>query len=297
MRKGEHIQPEVVNKSVEEEIPKVEPSPVKFQISRERKPLEREKTQDADNRSERITNSVRESLEVDWTELLSSSSPSIGAGTSTSSKSIIKQGSYSRRSSGKISRENDQRRRVLPDRVSDSSGYKRIIPSEAGNGGSELFREIGGSVKESPGEEKVAENSYLEKEPDVGSRVSGEDKMGVDEVTDLKVKTDGNAVDVKESDVTRSSSSNRLRIPEEIRFSGSDSESASSSDSEYEREREIERRKRREKILAEKSAALAAQAIKERENLVARLEGERESLQKVVEERQKQQAQEVRLLT
>ncbi|GAV83493.1 hypothetical protein CFOL_v3_26940 [Cephalotus follicularis] len=71
----------------------------------------------------------------------------------------------------------------------------------------------------------------------------------------------------------------------------SDSGSGSSSDSESERERE-ERRKRRERILAEKAAAKAVEVIKERENLVAKLEGEKQSIEKILEERAKQHAQE-----
>ena len=75
-------------------------------------------------------------------------------------------------------------------------------------------------------------------------------------------------------------------------ISDSDTDSGSTSDSESEHERE-ERRKRRERILAEKVAAKAINAIKERENIVAKLEGEKESLEKILEERAKQQAQEV----
>ncbi|KAL9253448.1 Golgin putative 2-like protein [Drosera capensis] len=72
--------------------------------------------------------------------------------------------------------------------------------------------------------------------------------------------------------------------------SDSESESASAeSDSEMERERE-EKRKRRQEFLAAKAAARAAEAIKERENLVARLEGEKQSLEKILEERAKQAA-------
>lgn len=67
--------------------------------------------------------------------------------------------------------------------------------------------------------------------------------------------------------------------------------SASNSESEDERERE-ERRKRREKILAEKAAAKSVEAIRERENMVARLEGEKQSLEKIIEERAKQQVKE-----
>ncbi|GFP86237.1 golgin candidate 2 [Phtheirospermum japonicum] len=75
------------------------------------------------------------------------------------------------------------------------------------------------------------------------------------------------------------------------RESNSETDSSGSSDSESERERE-ERRKRRQHILAERAAAKAVEAIKERENLVARLEGEKQSLEKILEERAKQQVQE-----
>ncbi|KAL3512183.1 hypothetical protein ACH5RR_024900 [Cinchona calisaya] len=67
-----------------------------------------------------------------------------------------------------------------------------------------------------------------------------------------------------------------------------ETDSGSSSDSESERERE-ERRKRRQQILAEKAAAKAIEAIKLRENNVAKLEGEKQSLEKILEEQAKQQ--------
>ncbi|XP_058732426.1 golgin candidate 2 [Vicia villosa] len=73
--------------------------------------------------------------------------------------------------------------------------------------------------------------------------------------------------------------------------SDSDTESGSTSDSESEHERE-ERRKKRERILAERAAANAMIAIKEKENIVAKLEGEKQSLEKILEERANQQAQE-----
>ncbi|XP_077236071.1 golgin Putative 2 [Tasmannia lanceolata] len=72
----------------------------------------------------------------------------------------------------------------------------------------------------------------------------------------------------------------------------SETDSASTSDSENENERREEGRKRREQMLAEEAAAKAVEAIKERENIVARLEGEKQSLEKILEEREKQQAQE-----
>ncbi|KAL7152894.1 hypothetical protein ABFS83_04G128900 [Erythranthe nasuta] len=73
--------------------------------------------------------------------------------------------------------------------------------------------------------------------------------------------------------------------------SNSETDTSSSSDSERERERE-ERIKRRQQILAERAAAKAIEAIKERENLVARMEGEKQSLEKILDERAKQQVQE-----
>ncbi|KAG8484144.1 hypothetical protein CXB51_022889 [Gossypium anomalum] len=71
-----------------------------------------------------------------------------------------------------------------------------------------------------------------------------------------------------------------------------DPDSSSTSDSESEHERE-ERRKRKERIMAERAAVKAVEAIKERENTVARLEGEKQSLEKILEEGAKQHAQEV----
>ncbi|XP_043702856.1 golgin candidate 2-like isoform X1 [Telopea speciosissima] len=74
--------------------------------------------------------------------------------------------------------------------------------------------------------------------------------------------------------------------------SDSDTDSASTSDSENERERRAEKARQRERIMAERAAAKAIEAIKERENIVARLEGEKQSLEKILEERARQQAQE-----
>ncbi|XAR63958.1 hypothetical protein NMG60_11024129 [Bertholletia excelsa] len=71
----------------------------------------------------------------------------------------------------------------------------------------------------------------------------------------------------------------------------SDTGSTSNSDSESEHERE-ERRRRRAQVLAEKAAVKAIESIKERENMVARLEGEKQSLEKILEERAKQQVEE-----
>ncbi|KAK7251728.1 hypothetical protein RIF29_35174 [Crotalaria pallida] len=96
------------------------------------------------------------------------------------------------------------------------------------------------------------------------------------------------------NEISRNSTSDDLKRVYPMESDGSsvsDTDSGSSSDSESERERE-ERRRKRERILAEKAAAKAINAIKERENMVAKLEGEKQSLEKILEERAKQQAQE-----
>ncbi|KAL7114637.1 hypothetical protein ACP275_04G133700 [Erythranthe tilingii] len=88
-----------------------------------------------------------------------------------------------------------------------------------------------------------------------------------------------------------SSSMNKVSSLPNDGDSNSETDTSSSSDSERERERE-ERIKRRQQILAERAAAKAIEAIKERENLVARMEGEKQSLEKILDERAKQQVQE-----
>ncbi|ERN00611.1 hypothetical protein AMTR_s00091p00096420 [Amborella trichopoda] len=73
----------------------------------------------------------------------------------------------------------------------------------------------------------------------------------------------------------------------------SESESDSdSTDSEEDSQRKAERRSKREKMMAEAAAAKALEAIKEREDFAARLEGEKQSLEKILAEWEKQQAQE-----
>ncbi|GKV05147.1 hypothetical protein SLEP1_g17189 [Rubroshorea leprosula] len=79
------------------------------------------------------------------------------------------------------------------------------------------------------------------------------------------------------NDLKRSSS-----FTSDVSFA-SDFDSDSTSDSESECEEE-ERRRRREMLLAEKAVAKAVAAIKERENIVARLEGKKQSLEKILEE-------------
>ncbi|CAI9754553.1 unnamed protein product [Fraxinus pennsylvanica] len=91
--------------------------------------------------------------------------------------------------------------------------------------------------------------------------------------------------------VSRSSSSMKKGSSLSNGESDSETDSTSSSDSERERER-AERIKRRQQVLAEKAAAKTAEAIKDRENQVAKLQGEKQSLEKILEEHAKQQVQE-----
>ncbi|KAM4114476.1 hypothetical protein ACJW30_04G070700 [Castanea mollissima] len=125
-----------------------------------------------------------------------------------------------------------------------------------------------------------------------------------DVVSDVKTRMDNgqsrlrNTIKEKQKSVasSRSSVSDDLKRGSSSTIdlssdSDSDSGSGSTSDSESENER-VEKKRRREKILAEKLAARAVEAIKERENVVARLEGEKQSLEKILEDRAKQQAQE-----
>ncbi|KAI4347253.1 hypothetical protein L6164_008080 [Bauhinia variegata] len=125
---------------------------------------------------------------------------------------------------------------------------------------------------------------------------------GVDKVLGVKASSDGVHDQLRSTikgrdepnSVSRSSISDDLKEISSMISDGSsdsDTDSGSTSDSESERGRE-ERKKRRQRILAEKAAAKAIEAIKEHENMVAKLEGEKQSLEKILEERAKQQAQE-----
>ncbi|XP_052181226.1 golgin candidate 2 [Diospyros lotus] len=124
--------------------------------------------------------------------------------------------------------------------------------------------------------------------------------VSVDGVADLKMgmgddhsRSRSSVGGLTATNVGQGSSTSLKRESPSVSDGGSDSEtsSTSSSDSESQRERE-ERKQRRAQILAEKAAAKAVEAVKERENVVARLEGEKQSLEKIVEERAKQQARE-----
>ncbi|KAH7679729.1 hypothetical protein IHE45_06G077800 [Dioscorea alata] len=106
---------------------------------------------------------------------------------------------------------------------------------------------------------------------------------------------DGSGVVGSSSEVVQSSGTQDMsaRSPSES-GEGSDveSDSGSTSDSEEENQRREEMRKRREQMIMKKAAAAAAMAIQEREDVVAKLEGEKQSLEKILEDRERKQAQE-----
>ncbi|GLT63554.1 hypothetical protein SLA2020_361120 [Shorea laevis] len=139
----------------------------------------------------------------------------------------------------------------------------------------------------------LSKNHSLEKLAGMGKVARASD--GKTEVADACNKLRSSVKEKTKSNVAVSMAvANDLKRSSSFTSNGSsdsDTGSGSTSDSESERERE-ERRRRREKLLAERAAAKAGEAIKERENIVARLEGEKQSLEKILEERAKQQAQE-----
>ncbi|KAK4362046.1 hypothetical protein RND71_017287 [Anisodus tanguticus] len=127
----------------------------------------------------------------------------------------------------------------------------------------------------------VLGSSTLDKELDIKNQLDDNQR-----IRPVKAMVDRPKMDSPSSTSLKMSSSSPSNAE-----SDSETDSTSSSDSESERERE-ERRRIRQQILAEKAAAKAMEAIKERENKVAKLEGEKQSLEKILEERAKQQVQE-----
>lgn len=158
--------------------------------------------------------------------------------------------------------------------------------NEVKNEGLEVVKGVEKSPVDSRSGDKslgiVPGSSTLNKEVDIKNKLDDNQRK-----RPAKAIVDRPKVDSRSSTSLKMSSSSPSNAE-----SDSETDSTSSSDSESERERE-ERRRRRQQILAEKAAAKAMEAIKERENKVAKLEGEKQSLEKILEERAKQQVQEV----
>ncbi|XP_059303441.1 golgin candidate 2 [Lycium ferocissimum] len=156
---------------------------------------------------------------------------------------------------------------------------------EVKNEGLEVLKDVEKSLVNSRSEDKslgiVPGSSTLDKELDIKNQLDDNQR-----IRPVKATVDRPKMDSPSLTSLKMSSSSPSNAE-----SDSETDSTSSSDSESERERE-ERRRRRQQILAEKAAAKAMEAIKERENKVAKLEGEKQSLEKILEERAKQQVQE-----
>lgn len=154
--------------------------------------------------------------------------------------------------------------------------------NEVKNEGLEVVKGVEKSpVNSHSGDGILPGSSTLEKEVDIKNKLDDNQRN-----RPVKAMIDRPKVDSPSSSSLKMSSSSPSNVE-----SDSETDSTSSSDSESERERE-ERRRRRQQILAEKAVAKAMEAIKERENKVAKLEGEKQSLEKILEERAKQQVQE-----
>lgn len=210
---------------------------------------------------------------IDWTELLSSPSPIVPAKAAraadgsavprTSLLRVVKKPAISKNGKG------SNRRTAAPSPPSSSS-----------------------TVFLSSNEDRDGEN-----EPRRGelrkSLLSGREASLISEAGSLEIITDWNRS--KEEGAKEKADSQFVNVSAKRssgsdRDSNSDTESSSGSDSEEETWRAEERRKRREHILADKAARAAADAIKEKEDIVARLEDEKQSLEKILEERERQQA-------
>ncbi|KAK9106107.1 hypothetical protein Scep_022951 [Stephania cephalantha] len=212
----------------------------------------------------------------DWTELLSGSkkqpSPS-GANRGNGGISLIRGQLKDVKKSSEVKR----RQR------GNGGGFgSRERLGIAGNGGAVSGKHSKGSVGKDTDEINALRSVLVSAEFDGAT----EGKMRGDD--------NGRKLRIENSDsVPRSSTASNVHSSSSDEgTSGSDTDSTLSSDSENERRRKTERARRKELILAEKAAAKAIEVIKERENVVARLEGEKQSLEKMLEERSKQQAQE-----
>ncbi|KAF4373576.1 hypothetical protein F8388_025270 [Cannabis sativa] len=262
----------------------------------------------------------------DWTQLLSTPNPpttTSGSSSRGNGHSAIRglrkdgrrYGAAAPVSAGSEVRRNQKNSKSVSKPVRRTSSVEEHkLNGKASDGDDPGFsdstmRSSNAKVESDDGGSKISEKREVDKGNEESNRISSsktsllsvnENRIAQSEMVSTVEKVDmemGSSVMRKHDSsnvASRSSTSDDLKkSTSSMSYESSDSrsDSGSSSDSEDERERE-ERRRRREKILAEKAAAKAGEAIKERENMVARLEGEKQSLEKILEEQTKQQAQE-----
>lgn len=205
---------------------------------------------------------------IDWTELLSSPSPIVPAKAARTADSSA----------------------VPP--PSSLRLVKKAAISKNGNGSYRRGAASTSPVFHSSNEDRDGENEPRRRELHK-SLLPGREASSISEAGSLEVMIDKNR---SKEDVAKGKTDS-LFVNVSAKGSSfsdrySDTESSSGSNSEEETWRAEEMRKRREHIVAEKAARAAADAIKEKEDIVARLEGEKQSLEKILEERERQQAKE-----
>ncbi|XP_047330566.1 golgin candidate 2 [Impatiens glandulifera] len=221
-----------------------------------------------------------------------------GSKASSRSDIVLERRSNAKSIDGRKNEKRDLEFTALKQRVSDATSESDC------SGRHSSGRELRGNnnVSLSRNAEAVDGKSSIATSP-VETSVDGSPKSidkdtspKVDRISDANVrkKDDDDAVKeinvpVLNSDSLKKGSFTSSSINNGESDSETDSTSTSGSESEGERE---ERKRRSAQILAEKTAAKARKVIEERENMVARLEGEKQSLEKILEERAKQQVQE-----
>ncbi|KAK6944118.1 Golgin subfamily A member 5 [Dillenia turbinata] len=218
----------------------------------------------------------------DWTALLSTPNRSkSGSGVSGTIRGKLKNARVSKGGNGAL--KSTQRSSI------DSGKDSRVRPQKPGNVDHKNDDNEKNGVVGIVEKEKTGKNGF---ESMAGSANGKDDEKKIVEEGESGSSSDGVVKEVNAG--SRRTGSRDLKAASSSASddkSDSESDSGSTSGSESERERE-ERVRRRREILAAKAAAKAAEAIKERENLVAKLEGEKESLEKILEERAKQQVKE-----
>ncbi|KZV40267.1 golgin candidate 2 [Dorcoceras hygrometricum] len=253
--------------------------------------------------------------ENDWTELLSVPEKREGSGGINLSRSSrgalgiqgLKKDGKKLRNFGPASRKSNVGLENIPNAdINDRAGNARDVKPLFLNNQSPNNGGGGESDQKHTGTAIVADDNSARTIEELNAVVDGQKLRSATDLTDknsldkvpvsrgrkLKLKLQSNYGETSKSGMNGRNGPTVMvpSLPSDVE-SNSDADTTSTSDSEIERERE-ERRKRRQQILAERAAAKAVEAIQERENLVARLEGEKQSLEKMLEERAKQQVQE-----
>ncbi|KAJ0981338.1 hypothetical protein J5N97_009593 [Dioscorea zingiberensis] len=287
LRKNERLQSNSSSLREEEIFKKIDSSlPVKYQLPKKspQSPSPSPSPSPSlspspSSESQRIRSSVSDA-DGDWTQLLSSPKPinavarPSGRSTATSYKGYKRPGGSTSPAEKGIPKpgiradlvpgDEDLKSAPLSEPASSSDSTSRILDA------TKKHQEQGNSVNAGKEEDSSGVGAVE------GGVMSSEERPSSSEVVQISGSQDVLERSHSESD------------------EGADveSDSASTSDSEEENRKREEMRKRREQMLMKKAAAAAVIAIKEREDVVAKLEGEKQSLEKILEDRERKQAQE-----